>query len=816
MLKYWGKTNEGSYHLLAYHSLDVAACAVTVLKTNKRLSKVLRKMLVLSQDEIESLIGWAAVLHDLGKLSPTFQRQDEATSLIADLLKVGSVSKKYDIRHDSMGWILWNAIESQLFDAKPMLRSARVAIRCASGHHGKPPSKDGNGTRADVADYFNPEDVQTAIAWSQWATDFFKPAFPHYELLNQASWWIAGIITLADWLGSNTEWFHFVQDPVDVETYFAKAMVQATNAVVQSGVSQDQPRRSYEEMFPTFDATPIQEAVKSLNTNSPFFLIIEETTGGGKTEAALTAAGGSNFFFGLPTMATANGLYKRVGVLDGQQTLIHGKSWAMPGAMDRATSWMAGSSRKALLADIGVGTIDQAMIGVMYSRYGTLRLAGLAGKTLIVDEVHAYDTYMKQILLALIEMQAKAGGSVILLSATMPLAHRQDYANAWAMGAGMELPHFEKSSFPLVTFFNEQDGVIEFDALKSRYEEHDAGGRRINIEHCSKIDDVVARILAEAGSGKCVAWIRNTVGEAIEAYKLLRELGADVSLFHSRYVIADRSRIESDVMATFGRGSTSELRRGKILIATQVIEQSLDIDFDFMVTDLCPVDLLIQRAGREHRHSLWGDRGTPVLLVYGPEITDKPKKNWVKSWSKNSGFVYSDHSKLWLTQQLISDGFSLPLDARRLVEGVYGEAAAEAEIPGGLVDSSIEFIGKELSKESGGRSSAIFPSTEYYEKSNDNSTWDDSQAPTRLGQKTNEWVIFENGLPISGDIKTSTISIEARKLTTALRVGNLKKLIGKWQEPINLLNGFASGVCDKKNVLISYDASVGLAVNVSS
>lgn len=812
MIQYWGKTNEGRYHLLAYHSLDVTACVVRLLERSDRLAVLLERSLCLSRNDIVQLMGWATCLHDLGKLSPAFQRQDKATSLIADQLGVGISKSSYDTRHDSLGWSLWSRIAGDVLAGvaggkNPI--AANAILRCATGHHGKPPSAIGAGTRIIAEAYFNPQDIQAGLDWSIWATNYFKPAFPKAAAIESASWWIAGIITLADWIGSNIDWFPYVQEVMGTQEYFERALLRADLAILESGVVLPQPHRSYAQLFPSYVPTDVQQAVLDLPTKgAAFFLVVEESTGGGKTEAALSAAGGSNFYFGLPTMATSNGLWSRVGHLDGQQTLIHGKRWFMPNAMDRASAWLNDNSRKALLADIGVGTIDQAMIAVMYARYGTLRLVGLAGKTLILDEVHAYDTYMKKIQEVLIEMHARSGGSVILLSATLPLSHREDYAQAWCRGMSLTAPVFYKNSFPLITFIGSDGHVIERDELASRYQKDSDVGRRVKIEICCNVDKIVERIINETQLGKCVAWIRNTVGEAIEAYRKLHSIGAQVSLFHSRFVIDDRTAIERQVMEDFGKDSVQPTRAGKILIATQVIEQSLDLDFDFMVTDLCPIDYLIQRAGRLQRHDrgVWSvARGLPLLMVYAPEMTENPSSTWIKEWSKGSSFIYADHSKLWLTLKLVADGFSLPHDARRLVEGVYSDSGAD--IPIGLEMSAIEFAGKELARATGGEMAAINPRASY--KAQGIPMWDDTQAPTRLGEKTLEYVVCENGNPITGDINTSTLQVRANMFSGAPSA-NID--VGKYRQTINLLNGEALAFKNNKSVKLRYSKTMGLVI----
>lgn len=519
---YWGKTNAGQYHRLLYHSLDVAACAIRLVERSDRLAATLMAPLGIDRSKLADLIGWATVLHDLGKLSPAFQYQSPETSVIAQTLGVTRVAHAYDVRHDSLGWSLWQDLSATMPVDDAVLDAMDAVMRCATGHHGKPPSNLKNGTRVSSKRYFGPADIEAGQELIEWAFARFAPVFPQAQAIERASWWIAGVITLADWLGSNTEWFTFQQGEVDADAYFQEALVRADLAIDASGVVMPAQRKTFHALFQGYTPTSVQQAVLELPTQEkPFFLAIEETTGGGKTEAALAAAAGSSFFFGLPTMATANGLWRRVKSLEGQQSLLHSKRWMMPDAMDRATAWLNDSGRKSLLSDIGVGTIDQAMIAAMYARYSTLRLAGLAAKTLIIDEVHAYDVYMKRILEVLIELHAKSTGSVILLSATLPLQHRRDYANAWSRGRSLNSPALVRTGFPLVTFIDSGGNLNEREDLTSRYEGNDDGvrgsgrraGRRVSITCAHSAAEVISHVTLEAASGKCVAgfatpWVR--------------------------------------------------------------------------------------------------------------------------------------------------------------------------------------------------------------------------------------------------------------------------------------------------------------------
>lgn len=808
--QYWGKTQDGTFHRLSHHSLDVAACAVRLVERRHRVASALCTAMGCTPTALAAIMGWAAALHDLGKLSPAFQRQDDRTAQIADLLGVPVNGQPYDVRHDSLGWELWQDITAESGIETQALERMDAVMRCATGHHGKPPSAVVNGRPVQAARYFTAQERVAACEWWGWATDFFRPDWSTPLNVDAGSWWLAGAFTLVDWIGSNMDWFPYrpvgavlESDPAD---YYAEALARADVALDASGVLQQEERRSFAELFPGYVPTPVQKAVSELHTSDgAYLLIVEEATGGGKTEAALAAAGGAGFFFALPTMATANGLWARVEGLGGQQALAHGKRWNMPGAMDRAGAWMNSSSRRVLLSDIGVGTVDQAMIAVMHARYAALRLAGLAGKTLIIDEVHAYDAYMKRVLEVLLELHARSGGAVILLSATLPLAHRRDYARAWCRGRDLAPPEMREAAYPLVSFVGPDGRVTERAGLASRSQEGGAAGRRIRIEWAPDPSVVIQRIVGEVGEGKCVAWIRNTVAEAIAAAAQLQALGLDCRLFHSRFALQDRLDIERAVLEGFGKHSQASVRAGKVLVATQVIEQSLDLDFDFMVTDLCPVDLLLQRAGRLHRHAHRPERGEPVVLVHGPTWAEAPDADWVRRWSGGTAAVYPDPGLLWMTQRVLGAGFAVPMDSRGLIEAVY--AMQIDALPAALQQPALKVRGELLAMAMQGGMSAINPGTPY--RAEGVPQWDDLAAPTRLGERTVEWVLCEDGVPVCRDIDASVVSLRQSALSSAPAA---KILVAPWQKSLNLHRGTAVGERNGRAVSIIYDKRRGLEV----
>ena len=279
--------------------------------------------------------------------------------------------------------------------------------------------------------------------------------------------------------------------------------------------------------------------------------------------------------------------------------------------------------------------------------------------------------------------------------------------------------------------------------------------RTVQVTFIEDFNDVLNVIREAVGRGHCTCWVRNTVKDARNAYSMLVDQEwmdkSRLTLFHGRFAMVDRRRVETETLVIFGKDSTSEQRNGRVLIATQVVEQSLDLDFDVMITDLAPVDLLIQRAGRLHRHTrdLIGNpvkggesidqRGKPRLYVFGPMPTETPAEDWLKSKLPGTQAVYQHVGQLWLTQQQIckSGKISIPGDARILIEGVYGERGQDL-IPDSLLGLSWNAEGEAGSRRGMARLNALKLEKGYTRSSaEDSGGWDkETRIPTRLGIDT--------------------------------------------------------------------------------
>lgn len=778
---YWGKAGEtGDFHLLVYHSLDVAACGTVLLERHAPLRRLLSIRLGLAQTSLSSWLTFMLALHDVGKFSYRFQRlrcdwPHDPNDPAADA--------PYHPRHDTLGAVAWLGLLErpviERFVAEPMRsRQGKTALRywiaSATGHHGQPPKPKAQG----IEGLFTQVDQHAAQCFCMDVGALLldggllevADVQSFAKAMKPISWWLAGVAVLCDWLGSNRERFSFCPNAMPLADYWTQhALPAAEEAIASSGVLPiPSSRCDHHALFDFEQPTPLQRLAADVDLrDSPQLLILEDVTGSGKTEAALTAAhrimgrgGADGLYFGLPTMATSNAMHSRIagkGLARSLFTeapalvLTHGaarlqrdvpvRAQILPAdaaeadytdteasAANLRASWINDHRKKALLADLGVGTIDQALLAVLPSRHQSLRLLGLARKVLIVDEVHAYDAYMQQLLQGLLRFQAYIGGHVILLSATLPHDIRQTLADAFRDGLAVAPAELRSTDYPLMTLVDAE-----------RADEHPIAtrpevARRVRVELIGDAEAVLDLLLEAHRDGRCACWIRNSVDDAIEAVETLKAAGVPaecLELFHARFVLGDRLDIEQRVLANFGPESTPAERAGRILIATQVVEQSLDLDFDAMVTDLAPVDLVIQRAGRLHRHDR-GPRPTPCLHVLTPEPIDTASADWLASLLPRTSKVYEDLACLWRTARLLREHgcIRMPEAARELIEGVYGKEALAT--PADVESASVRAQGEELNARSIGKYNTLRLERGYADP--DAEYWDDIKAPTRLGE----------------------------------------------------------------------------------
>jgi CRISPR-associated endonuclease/helicase Cas3 len=781
----WGKARPApdavhSWHPLVYHCLDVAAVGETLLHERPELLARLATRFGSNVEPFASTVVFLLALHDIGKLSRAFQAK--VPELWPEhLLGPLPTEPPRDPGHPVTGaWLLQRSLAGELAPLFPAW-SERTGDLLAPfvGHHGRPVSDATIAqTRFSEREMFGGQAVAAAQGFIATMRALFEPdplPKPDGKAIRMASWSLAGLTVLADWIGSRQSWFPYAAPERDARAYLTEAARPRAAAALQlAGIAPARPftTTGYRAITgQSHQPTPTQSWAESVQLpEGPFVAVVEDVTGGGKTEAALIlahrllAAGRARgLYVALPTMATANAMYDRLAacyrrlfvddetpslaLAHGSARLHQGFRASFEGVADprRATereeeaeadasgaacaAWLADDRRKAFLADVGVGTIDQAFLAVLPAKYQSLRLLGLAERVLVVDEAHAYDAYMGRELERLLEFQAALGGSAIVLSATLPRAVRQPLATAFARGLGREPLALRAHDYPLVS-------IVTADRVHEEAKEPRADLRRVvEIERLPDEATAIEQI-AEAGrAGAAVAWVRNTADDAFDAAGLLREMGFEVALFHARFAMGDRLGVERAIVGRFGKQGDPTRRPG-VLVATQVIEQSLDLDFDLLVSDLAPIDLLLQRAGRLWRHPA---RPRPIpgprLLVVSPDPAAKIGQDWYAAAFPRAAWVYKNHALLWLSAVALfgRERVRVPEDVRALVEAVYDDADVEEWAPAALQRNVIKALGEAQAARSLAQTNLLSVSKGY---GGDHPGWDeDTRTPTRLGEE---------------------------------------------------------------------------------
>jgi len=515
--RYWGKADaDGAYHLLPYHCLDVAAVGWYLLDPKEPRCICIAAQLEVEPGWLRSFFVFCLTLHDLGKFARAFQGLRDLSS---DLVKANR-RMRYTVRHDTLGFFLWIRNLSALLEKKvnnaTWIKDVHSWLEIVTGHHGMPPKKSGER----VANFFNQDDEDAAFEFVRDVFDFILGEFDYSPLHNKelrnrlrmVSWQLAGLSVLADWQGSNREHFQYVKGYKALSEYWDKEALPSAKKAVQAMPEKPKQRQFFgiSDLFSFIQRpSPLQQyAINKHMTEKPQLFILEDITGAGKTEAALIlthrmlgAGLADGVYIALPTMATANAMYIRLGNVyrrfyeageNPSLILAHGArdlsdafkesvllSESQPedlltysdgdkkqirefSATAFCNAWLADNRKKALLADVGVGTIDQALLGVLPVRHQSLRLLGLRRNVLLVDEVHAYDLYMLKLLETLIEFHSKQGGSVILLSATLPKTIRENLVAAFQKGLGSEATKIENLAYPLATHITETEKTEQY------------------------------------------------------------------------------------------------------------------------------------------------------------------------------------------------------------------------------------------------------------------------------------------------------------------------------------------------------------------
>lgn len=732
----WAKSGEPQGHGLLAHMLDVAAAAEVILRQEPPSTvKMMARQFGIGEEVFIRFAAALVGLHDFGKAIAGFQAKWPQGQLRVEVagLKFSNTDKNYAdhaaasaallpqhlcVTGATRGWVL-------------------SVLQGISAHHGY------NLSITEIKAATSPFEEK---AWGAARKDLFAAYWQTLSpkgvpvgenLPMSAVEWLAGLTSVADWIGSNVDWFPLGERANSLADHFAEALSRAEVALQQIGWASAQPLLAEDKGTDALiahivgriglGARPLQAEGDRLlsSAQGPALLLVEAPMGEGKTELAFLAhlrlqAGNAHrgLYVALPTQATGNAMFDRVlrflRAFGEQQRLdiqlVHGgatldeRVQRLRGICgerkdDLSSSAWFSQRRRPLLSPYGVGTIDQALFATLNVKHHFVRLWGLSNRVVVLDEVHAYDTYTSGLIEALLRWLKALGSSVVLMSATLPEHKRRSLIAAWGLNAHQvpELPYprlvmTDDQGVQGATFAARPLPTVKLHAM---------------AESVEALAQCALQQLENGGHG---AVIVNTVDRAQKLYRQLQPLlDADVRLmlFHARYPADERGQRERDVLSAFGQTTPAVQREGRtLLIATQVVEQSLDIDFDFLITDLAPVDLILQRAGRLHRHQRTRPAAHAQAHLY---IAGLAPKRLPELKSTAWEFVY-DAYILGRTWALLSreSALTLPGDIDRLVQAVYGDDPLPEDLDAeALAYITQEAYGKRLAHEKDERQKAI-------------------------------------------------------------------------------------------------------------
>jgi len=597
--------------------------------------------------------------HDIGKITPGFLMKCPAWRAQWQAVLNLDSPDLYEGSHTKAGQKYLS--ECPEFSGRPPRWMISVG-----GHHGKYVT-----TSARVHDLFDGDFLWCKALKDQLLEEIrnvFGP-LPTGEIEKSARLhWFTGFMVFCDWIGSNTGWFSAVCQ--ESATTLEEATLRAQSALHDIGWHLNEPASgvTFSQMFDSsaehpFLMRPLQSALVGA-VDGPGLYIIEAPMGEGKTEAALAAAyrrwtdgGERGLYFALPTQLTSNRIHERVEAFlskvlasPSSLSLVHGNAWISGNRItpisptaggeegaSAANLWFS-DSRKALLAPFGVGTMDQALMSVIPVKHSALRLFALSGKVVVIDEVHSYDPYTSALVDRAVGWLIKVGCTVIVLSATLTKDRR-----AALVAAAGAVEETISESYPLITKVG--TGALHAETIAVP---RDAAVRKeVQISNLSRNgSEWAAAAVAAAESGACVLIVRNTIALAQQTYDQMksacRDCGVEFGLLHSRFPQFRRDENESLWMGLLGKREELRPHHGCILVGTQVVEQSVDIDADLLISDLAPTDMLLQRIGRLHRHARRRPRGytSPQCIILQPSVNWGGEVAEIKKSLGPSAYVY--------------------------------------------------------------------------------------------------------------------------------------------------------------------------------
>ncbi len=726
LLEFWGKTSRiqtasAQFHPAIFHMIDVACVAEALLCDGPPR---LRQAICTAWQGADTamLLKWLPfliALHDLGKISAVFQVQDDVQRQRLTEAGVHFGCRSAELYHADISalWLHDHLEQCEKDVNKELVYILRDAM---GGHHGR----FAEASMVELRKRLHHTE-RSEQRWSEWRlqaycllrtllapinarlADIGQP-----QAIRPATIALTGFTVWCDWIGSNEHDFP-PTTCMEPETYLSLSRERAQTALQNYHLKfKRQPPQytNFQALFPGTTPRPLQALIDQLPkelVEQPLLAIIEAPTGEGKTEAALALArriadtrGNDEIFFALPTMATGNQMFTRLEHFyrtlygeDGNVRLTHSQAIVVEEELRRqvafytdrdsfdangvsagsALEWFVGP-KKAMLAPFGVGTVDQVELGGLNVRHYPLRLFGLANKVVIIDEVHAYDTYMNVIIDHTLTWLSMLGCSVILLSATLPQQRHRELVQAFIKGFNLSPTPMP---YPLLAVYSQNTAMhCTFNVFRSEQR----FTLRLRQLHCPAQE--AQQLVELVRNGGAVARICNRVDDAQAIYQELRNLNltdSECILLHARFPLHERQKREQKIGELVGKASQRRPDQRIIIVGTQVLEQSLDYDVDVMISDFAPIDLLLQRAGRLHRHQR--DRPecyrVPILEVAVP-ASQGNKPDWQR-WEAIYEKYILWRSFVTLGERLDHERLvTLPQEYRTLIEAVYSEESLKS------------------------------------------------------------------------------------------------------------------------------------------
>lgn len=838
---FWGKAEKDGtgWHPAVCHMLDTGIVAREILALQpKRFRQRFTAIFHMDESDALNALAFIAALHDIGKISPGFQekRADFRDSLNERGFMFPAAAEP---KHGRVTLVALTNIFEEMFGCSPYGTDALARILAA--HHGV--FDENRGT--------HPWQEARREAAALLANVFGITSLDSLRLESVPELFLlAGLISVADWIASDEKTFAYLNAaPADIDAYVKVRRETAQKLLGRLSMgTMVEGDKDFSSLFEFDKPNACQQATLDVldKLTHPMLIVVETPMGSGKTEAAQAAYarlaardGLRGMYCALPTQATGNAMFTRMkdflGRLHDEKKvelhLLHANA-GMHQEYDKlkiasgddsrenvaASSWFA-QRKRGLLAAYGTGTIDQALLAVLRVRHFFVRLFGLGGKLIVLDEVHAYDAYMSEEIYNLVGWASRCDSSIVLLSATLPASKRERLLNAFlptaAPPTGLKYP---------CVFGADLRGSVVHEPVVMKPDTLEIFP--VVVEKKEKIRtmaEMLINIVAEEG---CAACIVNTVTESQELYDLLKERlpEEELILFHSRFTLERRLAIEAEIIRKY-RKDGQRPRRG-IVVASPVLQESLDICFDVMFSEIAPGDLLLQRAGRLHRHSNKRPEHLQArrLYVFLPDLRkDKPDFGW-------SSLVYFPYlldrsGKLFIKDDEFHPiSVELPEGVSPLIEAVYGESES-AEVDRVRAKWLEEREGAEYASAYHARTAAI---ANVHEKGDDpdylgllqNSSEDEAMPATRVGRQRITLVVLEQGQ----DISCPTREAERRLYNKSIATDNTQMVRHfaaidppvEWSES-SLLRYcrpvfFSNGIANAGELTLAYDRIRGLSI----